>query len=299
MTTEAEAFAAAMVAAMASQTNNNNTSNQLSVKLKLSDYILQSTKEDMEFYTWVANIESCVTSGGAKEGTLIVNYIKNHSGRDFNCGSVPKWQTESTSAHAHPLAAMSLTEQCSALEFEKYDTLAKLFSLNEDGWPQGDKIMQYDLKLYEMLKPAVKGPYSSCVSNVSTPSFILAMLSLIKHHSMSYLKETMDALEGVNSLEFKGDPKTYHTDCMEAFNAVYTSKMTLEHMLMAKAMEGFGPEQSQVRFWLAQKINTPDAVTKGTLNSLLHEACSQMDNFESTSINSVDHCKNPCCGVHG
>ena len=90
MTTEAEAFAAAMVAAMASQTNNNNTSNQLSVKLKLSDYILQSTKEDMEFYTWVANIESCVTSGGAKEGTLIVNCIKNHSGRDVNCGSVPK-----------------------------------------------------------------------------------------------------------------------------------------------------------------------------------------------------------------
>ena len=189
MATEAEAFAAAMVAAMANQTSNN-TSNQLSVKLKLSDYILQSTKEDMEFYTWVANIESCVTSGGAKEGTLIVNYIKNHSGRAFNCGSVPKWQTESTSAHAHPLTAMSQDEQGGALEFEKYNTLAKLFSLNEEGWPQGSKIMQYDLKLYEMLKPTIKGPYSSCVNNVSTPSFILAMLSLIKHHSMSYLKET-------------------------------------------------------------------------------------------------------------
>ena len=45
MATEAKQLAAAMVAAMANQTNNNNTSNQLSVKLRLSDYILQSTKE--------------------------------------------------------------------------------------------------------------------------------------------------------------------------------------------------------------------------------------------------------------
>ena len=67
MATEAEQLAAAMVAAMANQTTNN-TSNQLSVKLKLSDYILQSTKEDMEFYTWVANIDlACRQHGNDKK----------------------------------------------------------------------------------------------------------------------------------------------------------------------------------------------------------------------------------------
>ena len=133
--------------------------------------------------------------------------------------------------------------------------------------------------------------------HVKRESFLLAMELLQKHFEMSKFAHKTQAMEALSALEYKGDPKVFHSEALTCVANIQTAKCTVEDFIYRDILNAFSQEHKQIRYDIAKEINS-DGITQTNLFDKLHGFCSQLEALKPTGrsglsancINEELHC---------
>ena len=127
---------------------------------------------------------------------------------------------------------------------------------------QDATVARLDQDLYGVFRSAITGSLKTRCDCVTRTSFVMAFCAVHKAVEPSTCKHKSQVLRGLRELKYEQDPADYDSRAREAIAAVYSSRVTIEDVIMDSVLHSFDDELT--RRDISKKIDAGD-LTKETI----------------------------------
>ena len=118
--------------------------------------------------------------------------------------------------------------------------------------------LKLDALLYNIFKLSIKGSKQALLQNVSFPSYVQAVIVLVKHMDMSRMSRMGQAFSALDNLTFNGDVHRFQTDFISVKRELDSTQATITHLIMSQLMKTFEGKSKAVQFKIAEDFNKMD-----------------------------------------
>ena len=118
--------------------------------------------------------------------------------------------------------------------------------------------LKLDALLYNIFKLSIKGSKQALLQNVTFPSYVQAVIVLVKHMDMSKMARIGHAFSELDNLTFNGDVHRFQTEFISVKRELDSTQATITHLIMSQLMKAFEGKSKAVQFKIAEDFNKMD-----------------------------------------
>ena len=112
--------------------------------------------------------------------------------------------------------------------------------------------------LYNIFKLSIKGSNQSLLQCVTFPSYVQAVIVLVKHMDISRMRRIGHAFSGLQNLFFHGHVLRFQSDFLAVKRELDTTRASIAHLIMCQLMKAFDGKSKTELFKIADDFNRID-----------------------------------------
>ena len=122
-------------------------------------------------------------------------------------------------------------------------------------WDLSPEARDLDSLLYNVLRMCVKGSKRVLLECVQFPSYIQAVIVLMRHHDISRNDRITQAFDAIDQLSFNGDVSIWQAQVVHATRELFESGASVMHYVLTRIMKSFNGKLKTIQYRIAEDIN--------------------------------------------
>jgi hypothetical protein len=122
-------------------------------------------------------------------------------------------------------------------------------------WDLSPEARDLDSLLYNVLRMCVKGSKRVRLECVQFPSYIQAVIVLMRHHGTSRNDRITPTFDAIDKLSFNGDVSIWQAQVVDATRELFESGASVMHYVLTRIMKSFNGKLRTIQYRIAEDIN--------------------------------------------